>query len=72
MTDNELIMLLKNDPEKGLSEVVGKYSGYVYKIAYGKLSGVCRREDIEEAVSDIFMKFYGLSPRDYMREHRKR
>lgn len=58
MTDNELIMLLKNDPERGLSEVVEKYSGYVYKIAYSKLSGVCRREDIEEAVSDIFMKFY--------------
>ena len=58
MTDNELIILLKKDPGQGLSEVVGKYGGYVYKIAYSKLSGVCRREDIEEAVSDIFMKFY--------------
>lgn len=58
MTDNELIVLLKNDPGRGLSEVVGKYGGYVYTIAYGKLSGVCRKEDIEEAVSDIFMKFY--------------
>ena len=58
MTDSELIILLKKDPERGLAEVVCKYSGYVYKIAYGKLSGVCRREDIEEAASDIFMKFY--------------
>ena len=58
MTDNELIILLKKDPERGLTKVVDKYSGYVYKIAYSKLSGVCRREDIEEASSDIFMKFY--------------
>ncbi len=58
MTDSELIILLKNDPERGLAEKVDKYSGYVYKIAYSKLSGVCRREDIEEAASDIFMKFY--------------
>ncbi len=58
MSDNELIILLKNDPGQGLSEVIGKYSGYVYKIAYSKLSEVCRREDIEEAASDIFMKFY--------------
>ena len=58
MTDSELIILLKNDPERELAETVDKYSGYVYKIAYSKLSGVCRREDIEEAASDIFMKFY--------------
>ena len=58
MTDSELIIMLKNDPSRGLAEVVDKYSGYVYKIAYSKLSGVCRREDIEEAASDIFMKFY--------------
>ena len=38
MTDSELIILLKNDPERGLAETVDKYSGYVYKIAYSKLS----------------------------------
>ena len=58
MTDRELLELLKEVPEKGLSAVVSKYSAYVHTIAYSKLSGVCTREDIEEAVSDIFMKFY--------------
>lgn len=58
MTDTELLGLLRTEPEKGLSAVIDKYSGYVYTIAHSKLSGVCTREDIEEAVSDIFMKFY--------------
>ena len=28
------------------------------KIAYTRLGSVCSREDIEEAVSDVFLKFY--------------
>ena len=58
MTDKELLALLRDDPQKGLAEAVGKYSAYVLKIAYTKLSGICSREDIEEAVSDIFMSFF--------------
>ena len=54
MNDKELLMLLKSDPERGLALTVGQYSAFVYKIAHAKLSDVCTREDIEEAVSDIF------------------
>ncbi|MBR1750377.1 MAG: sigma-70 family RNA polymerase sigma factor [Ruminococcus sp.] len=58
MTDKELIELIKREPEQGLSELLDRYSGYVCTIAFSKLSGVCGKEDIEEAVSDIFMSFY--------------
>ncbi|SFD18965.1 RNA polymerase sigma factor [Ruminococcus albus] len=58
MTDRKLIELLRSDPEQGLAAVVKQYSCYVYKIATSRLCGVCSKEDIEEAVSDIFIKFY--------------
>lgn len=58
MSDTELLELLKNDPQTGLAAVVRAYSKYVLKIAYNRLGGVCTREDIEEAVSDIFLLFY--------------
>ena len=58
MTDNELLELLRAEPQKGLGAVVLQYSAYVMKIAEIKLGSVCTREDIEEASSDIFLKFY--------------
>lgn len=64
MNDNELLELLKKSPHEGLAAVVKQYSAYVYKIVYTRLGGVCSREDIEEAVSDIFMRFYLASQND--------
>lgn len=58
MNDSQLIDLLRTDPNEGLRQTVQTYSPYVLKIAYNKLGGVCQREDIEEAVSDIFLMFY--------------
>ena len=58
MNDNEILMLLKDDPQKGFEAVVRQYSAYVLKIARTRLIDVCSREDMEEAVSDIFLKFY--------------
>ena len=58
MNDNELLSLLRSDPEQGLAQTVRQYSAYVYKIARIRLGGVCTEEDIEEAVSDIFLGFY--------------
>lgn len=57
-SDNELLLLLRNNPEKGLEEIMDIYAGFVYTIAYGKLSSVGTKEDIEECVSDIFYTFY--------------
>jgi RNA polymerase sigma-70 factor (ECF subfamily) len=58
MTDEKILVLLKNDPGSGLSAVVEKYSAYLLKIVNIKLKDVCTEQDIEEAVSDIFMEFY--------------
>lgn len=64
MNDAELMALLKADSEKGLRAVIDKYSAYVYKIAFSKLGSVCRREDIEEAVSDVFAYFYRYAQKE--------
>jgi RNA polymerase sigma-70 factor (ECF subfamily) len=58
MNDKELLRLLKADPERGLAQTVRQYGAYVYKIAFTRLGEICSKEDIEEAVSDIFMKLY--------------
>ncbi|SEK20718.1 RNA polymerase sigma factor [Ruminococcus albus] len=60
MNDNELLILLQSDHERGLEQTVRQYSAYVYKIACTRLSDVCTSEDIEEAVSDIFLAFYNV------------
>lgn len=60
MNDKELLMLLKSDPERGLAQVIGQYGAYVHKVAYTRLGDVCTGEDIEEAVSDIFLMFYSI------------
>jgi len=52
-----MIELLIHNPEKGLDQLMTQYMGFVYTIVYGKLSCICKKEDIEECVSDIF---YGL------------
>ncbi|WP_037322747.1 sigma-70 family RNA polymerase sigma factor [Ruminococcus sp. NK3A76] len=64
MDDKQLVSLLAADPEEGLKQAVRIYSAYVYRIAYSKLGDVCTKEDIEEAVSDVFVSFYS-----YVTEH---
>lgn len=58
MNDDELLDLLRREPERGLALTVGQYSAYVYKIASAKLNDTCTKEDIEEAVSDTFYIFF--------------
>lgn len=57
-SDENLLEILNIEPQKGYVELTDKYLGFVYKIAYSKLLGVCSREDIEEFVCDIFYEFY--------------
>ena len=61
MNDEELLELLRADGETGLRAVLDKYSGYIYRIASSKLGSVASREDIEEAVSDVFALFYSYA-----------
>lgn len=57
-SDERLVALLNIDPQQGYVELIDKYLGFVYKIAYSKLLGICSKEDIEEFVCDIFYEFY--------------
>ena len=56
--ENEIFSLLIEKPEKGLEKLMKEYAAFVYTIVYGKLSGVCGKQDIEECVSDIFYELY--------------
>lgn len=58
MTDKDIAQLLAQDCEKGLAAAVKQYSGYVYKIVLTRLCDICAKEDIDEAVSDIFFKLF--------------
>ena len=58
MTDKELAALLESDVQNGLAAAVELYGGYVYKIVLTRLSDICAKEDIDEAVSDIFFKLF--------------
>lgn len=57
-SDNEMIKLLMDNPEKGLKTLMNTYIGLVYTIVSSKISTVCSKEDIEECTSDIFYEIY--------------
>ncbi len=59
MTDKELLKKLKKDKNSGLSVAIGLYSGLLYKIAATVILPVGSKEDVEECVSDSFLRFYG-------------
>ncbi len=61
MTDKEIAQLLERDSEAGLAAAVKHYGGYVYKIVLTRLCDVCAKEDIDEAVSDIFFKLFNAA-----------
>ena len=64
MQDAELLHMLQTKPEEGVRELIRSYSGYVYTIIKNKLSGCGTHEDFEEAVSDVFVRFY-----EWVRKH---
>ncbi len=57
-SDDEIIGLLIDNPEKGLETLMNTYIGLVYTIVYSKISNICSKEDIEECTSDIFYEMY--------------
>lgn len=58
MTQEEILVLMKTDPEKGMLNLTEQYTALVWKVIWGKLSGICSSEDVEETVSDVFLDFY--------------
>ena len=64
MTDNELRLLMADSVQKCHRAVFEKYCNYVYVIAFNILKSCGSREDVEECVSDVFMKIYKLLDED--------
>lgn len=60
MTDNELRLLMADSVQKCHRAIFDKYCNYVYAIAFKILKSCGSREDVEECVSDVFMKIYKL------------
>ncbi|MBO5024109.1 MAG: sigma-70 family RNA polymerase sigma factor [Clostridia bacterium] len=60
MYDNELIKMLREDPNNGLKLLMKKYTGLVCAVVKGKFASFpCfSAEDIEECISDVFCEFY--------------
>ena len=56
LDDNEIILLIKEEPSKGLYEAVKKYRGYAAAIAQRVLPE--KPQDIEECVSDVFVSVW--------------
>ena len=57
MTDEELLELYRKDESEAVRETVRLYLPYVRAIVQDKLSAFSR-EDIEETVSDVFIRFW--------------
>lgn len=62
MQEQELIELLKGDPETGIAEALRLYGGAVETICRNFLYD-CQEMDIEEAVADTFLKLWKAKDR---------
>lgn len=58
MKDKRLILRLKKNAAGALDSIINKYSSYIYTVAYNIASETFTREDIEEIVSDAFIKLW--------------
>lgn len=58
MEDNDLLHLLKSEPETGVAQFLEQYASIIYSIVAGRTRGVASEEDIEECVSDIVFEIY--------------
>ncbi len=55
--DDKIILLLRTNPERGLTLLIERYGGYVYAVVKSKLGGFSK-QDVEECASDIFYSIY--------------
>ena len=58
MTETELRLLMAESVQKCHRAIFDKYCNYVYAIVMNVLRNCGSREDIEDCVSDVFMKIY--------------
>lgn len=53
MTDSEIVVMMKSEPEKGFRMLFDEYHNYVYTIVYNILRNMADSRDIEECVADV-------------------
>ena len=58
LNDKKLIYSLKKHRERALLQVMELYGGYTYTIVKNILSGIMQQEDIDEVVSDVYLKLW--------------
>ena len=57
MDDGALIKLLYSDKNRGMEQILKKYTGFVFAIVRSRLCEVCDSSEIEDCVSDVFIRF---------------
>ena len=63
MTEQELVQLLRQQPERGLSLLIDRYTGLVLAVLRAKGGNLLQREDLEELASDCFLAVYDMRER---------
>ncbi len=63
MTEQELILLLRRQPDRGLSALIDRYTGLVLAVLRKKGGNLLQREDLEELASDCFLAVYDMRDR---------
>lgn len=58
MSDDELLDLLRRDPEKGLKALIAKFGGLVYTVVRRNLPEAFCAADIEACAADVFAEAY--------------
>ena len=57
MTDKKLLDLIRTDPNAGMSLVIQRFSGLVFSIVSGIMADVSDSSEIEDCVTDVFLRF---------------
>lgn len=57
MTDNEILESIYQDEVTGITVLIEKYAGLVYKIVSGIISDAGTAEDIEDCICEVFLAF---------------
>lgn len=57
-TDNEIILFLKQGAPTALETAIKTYGGYVAAVVRHTLGNTCSTQDVEELVSDVFVRLW--------------
>ncbi len=58
MRESELLRMLQTAPHQGIKMIMDTYTGLVYTIISNRLTAHLTKSDIEECISDTFLRLY--------------